>query len=313
LPTVSVTIPCYNSERFIAETIQSVLDQTFSDFEVVVLDDGSQDRTGEIVRGFADPRIRYFRQGNQGLAKSRNRLIELARGEYIGFLDHDDLWLPRKLQKQMALCRAKPEAALVYSDCYVVDSAGGIVGRWSKRERLYRGWVFEKLLHVNFIPIVTVIMSKTVLQQVGGFLPYTISEEYDVFLKCAARYPFEYVPEPLACYRVHPGQFSKNYEIALRELVAIYQYWSHHDQGQDPNVRLTLRQSLSRAYFNAGKSAIYLDSDPRKAREYFLKALRNGPYWVAALFFALSFAPPFLVRRLRNVVTRALGLYSFSQ
>lgn len=312
MPRVSVTVPCYNSEPFIAETIESVLAQTFSDFEIVVVDDGSQDRTGEIVQSFGDSRIRYFYQENQGLAKTRNRLIELAEGEYVAFLDHDDVWLPQKLERQIALFQRQAELVLVYADCYVIDVTGRIISRWSRREKLFRGWVFERLLMANFIPLATVVMKKAVFQEVGEFLPYRIAEEYDVFLKCAARYPFDYVDEPLACYRIHPGQSSKNYEIALRELVMIYEYWSQQNQGQDARMQSVLARSFARDYYNAGKAAIYLDSDPTKARRYFRQSLEHCVYWRAGLFFGLSFMHPAIVRRIRKLVTTILGYYSFS-
>src|SRR5487761_652260 len=100
-PRVSVTIPCYNSAPFIRETIGSVLRQTYTDFEVVVVDDGSSDGTFDIVSAIGDARIRVERQENQGLGRTRNRLLKLSRGDLIAFLDHDDLWLPRKLEVQV--------------------------------------------------------------------------------------------------------------------------------------------------------------------------------------------------------------------
>jgi glycosyltransferase involved in cell wall biosynthesis len=311
VPTVSVTIPCYNGESYIETAIRSVLAQTFSDLEIVVIDDGSHDRTGEIVQGFKDDRIRYFYQENQGLAETRNRLINLAKGEYIGFLDQDDYWEPTKLERQIAVFRNDPEIVLVYADCYIVDAGGNIKGKWSQRNKLYRGQVLDRLLQVNFVPIPTVLMRKAVFADIGGFQSFSYCEEYDVFLRCAAKHPFEYVAKPLASYRVHPAQFSKNYEIALSELLAIYDTWQ---QRQKEEIKIsTLSRALAMAYYNAGKSAIYLDGSASKARDYFRRSLVHCPLWRAAFFYGLSFLGPAAIKRMRNMAVRVLGTYSLSQ
>ena len=103
MPKISVNIPCYNSAAFIRETLESVLNQTYRDFEVIVMDDGSGDETGKIVKSFSDSRVKYFYKNNEGLSETRNKGIAASSGEYIAFIDHDDLWLPEKLEKQMEL------------------------------------------------------------------------------------------------------------------------------------------------------------------------------------------------------------------
>lgn len=311
-PTVSVAIPCFNGRQYIRAAIESALSQTVADIEVVVVDDGSTDGSAEIVQAIDDPRIRYLWQDNRGLAATRNRLIREARGEYVAFLDQDDYWHPEKLERQLAIFGADARIGLVYSDCFVVNAGGVVRGRWSRRSRFHRGRAFGPLLERNFIPLVSVIMPRAVFAELGDFQPYKICEEYDLFLRCAARYAIDYVEEPLAYYRIHSGQFSHNYEIALRELVSIYEGWRRQIDGGDRGLAASLNRSLAMAYYNAGKSAVYVDCDIHKARGY-LRASREERFlWRGILFQALSVLGPSVTRRARSLAVKALGTYSLS-
>lgn len=305
-PTVSVTIPCYNSQGFIKETIQSVLDQTFSDFEIVVIDDGSQDGTGEIVNNFNDHRIRYFHQKNRGLSYTRDRLVALSEGEYIAFLDHDDVWLPEKLEKQMAVFSCNQDLGLVYSDCFIIDGMGDVVSRQSKRIKLHRGQVFKELLYRNFIPIPTVLMKKKVLSEFLPFPPYKIAEEYAVFLKCAEKYPLEYVDEPLAKYRSHDSTYAADFELSLKESLGIYDYWSQKLSGKDKNIEEIIKKGKAEDFFVAGKKELYQNNNSTKARKYFLEALKNHIILKAVLFWGLSFVSNSVILKTRQVVKKRL-------
>ena len=122
-PTVSVIMAAYNHAGYIAQAITSVLSQSWQDLELIVIDDGSTDRTREVVAGFADP-VRYIYQENQGQGGARNTGIAHARGEFISFLDDDDLWLPDCLETVMAVLRSRPEVGALYAACQVIDSEG---------------------------------------------------------------------------------------------------------------------------------------------------------------------------------------------
>ena len=114
-PRISVIIPCYNSEKFIKETMDSVLSQTYRDFEVIVIDDGSKDKTREIIQSFDDERIKYYYKKNGGMADARNEGIKLAKGEHIAFLDHDDIWFSDKLELQLSEIEKSECIGIVYS------------------------------------------------------------------------------------------------------------------------------------------------------------------------------------------------------
>ncbi len=224
---VSVNIPCFNSAKFIGETLKSVLNQTYTDFEIIVMDDGSTDGTGRIVNSLRDSRIKYFYKANEGLSETRNKGILASAGKYIAFLDHDDIWLPQKLEKEMAILETG-DAGLVFSDCYI--SRGGIREKMTYFDRCKpkRGLVFEDLLFdsSNFIPLSTVVMRSDIFKDIGYFKKeFKIGEEYELFLRAAHKYKFDYVDEPLAEYRIHENNFSARKELFIKEAFDILEFW----------------------------------------------------------------------------------------
>jgi glycosyltransferase involved in cell wall biosynthesis len=228
-PLVSINLCCYNSERFLEETLQSVFAQTFTDWELVVINDGSKDSTDAIVRRHiaAERRIVYHPQANAGLGAARNKAIELSRGRYIAIIDHDDLWAPQKLERLIPLFD-RAEVGLVYSNADYVDARGAVTGRYTPAERMFRGRVLAELFLGNFVACSTVLMRRAALDEVGFFRPdLHIAEEYELFLRLAERYDVDCIDEPMMQYRLHDGNASWNvarahYEVrdVLKESVA---------------------------------------------------------------------------------------------
>jgi glycosyltransferase involved in cell wall biosynthesis len=227
-PKVSVNICCYNAESFIAETINSVLKQTFADLEIIVIDDGSQDKTGQIIKSITDPRIKYVYQENKGLSRSRNIAIGLSAGEYIALLDHDDVWLPDKLELQVALLESAPNIGLVYSDSYFINDKGITSGTFFDFKEPYKGSVTCPLFLGNFIPCLTTVMRKRILTGIELFrTDLTITEEYDLFLRLSIRTQFDFVNRPLAKYRVHATNTSRNMQKGVFEETAVLEHFYH--------------------------------------------------------------------------------------
>jgi glycosyltransferase involved in cell wall biosynthesis len=204
-PLVSVVVPTHNRADLIGGTLDSILNQTFTDFEVIVVDNGSTDGTDQVVASIADPRIRYHWQEDSGLpANSRNVGIGMARGAYIAFLDSDDLWLPEKLELQMRRFSEQPDAALVYGDAIYfgdTEKAGKPLVRG-----MVEGRVFRELLLFNRIGTLTVVVRKDCLDEVGVFSEdpeLKGAEDYHLWLRLAHRYPFAAVGQVVARYRVH--------------------------------------------------------------------------------------------------------------
>lgn len=223
MPKVTVIMNCHNSGKYLAEAIESVLQQTFTDYEIVFWDNQSTDNSTEVALSYGD-RVRYFR-GEEflPLAAARNAAIQQAKGKYIALLDCDDLWLPEKLEKQIALFESDPSVGLVFSDTYFVSANGDIKFSFFKRFKPYSGNVFFNLIAENFISCETAVFTREAFEKVGGFRPeLKTAEEYDIFLRMAYHYKLAYVPAPLAKYRVHETNYTRiNWAESLWETADI--------------------------------------------------------------------------------------------
>ncbi len=201
-PTVSVVIPTYNRAYIINQTIQSVLAQTYPDFELILVDDGSRDNTQEVVNKFNDSRIRYIQhERNAGVSAARNTGIEAARGEYIAFLDSDDEWLPEKLEKQLKLFQqSEPQVGAIYTWLCFINEHNEV-----KRVRNpeHRGFLGENLLYANLLgtPSTMIVKRECFDKGVRFDSRLRCSEDWDLYLKLAQHYEFEVVPEVLVQYR----------------------------------------------------------------------------------------------------------------
>jgi glycosyltransferase involved in cell wall biosynthesis len=207
-------MPAFNAERFIGQTLDSVLCQTYEHFEVIVIDDGSTDRTPEIVREYArrDSRIRLHLQSNLGPSGARNSAIAESRGEFIAPLDADDIWYPEKLRKQVdCMLRSGPQAGVVYTWTVYLDEAGSLTGGYSARTE--EGRVYLRLLCSNFIATGSVpLIRRSCLSECGGYRPEFVGlEDKELFLRIAERYEFRVVPEFLVAYRLVRGSTSHAY------------------------------------------------------------------------------------------------------
>ncbi len=203
-PTVSVVIPTYNRTHAVGRAIRSVLNQTYQNFEIIVIDDGSTDTTPEVVAGFHDPRLRYVRYAeNRGGGPARNAGIEVARGKYIAFLDSDDEWLPAKLEKQVELLqRAEPFVGVVYTAFAIVDENGQITAG-SVPE--HRGWILDELYGANVVRGggSSAVVKRECFLHVRPFDPAMPScQDWDLWIRLAKYYEFDFVPKVLVHYHV---------------------------------------------------------------------------------------------------------------
>lgn len=195
----TVIIPTYNRLHFLKEAVASVFGQTYTNFELIVVDDGSTDGTRDFVAGLANP-VRYVRQENAGPSSARNRGFVEARGEFITFLDSDDLWQPTKLAAQIALMRNEPEATVCYTDEIWIRRGKRI--NQGKRHRKYGGWIFEKCVPLCIVSPSSVLMRRAFFEEVGLFDEHLPAcEDYDLWLRAALRFPFHFIPEKLIVKR----------------------------------------------------------------------------------------------------------------
>lgn len=277
MPIISVIIPVYNGEKTISETIKSVLNQTFSDFELIIINDGSQDKTLEIVERIKDPRLKVFSYPNGGLSASRNRGINHASGDYISFIDADDLWTPDKLEAQFRALQEKPNAKVAYSWTNYIDESNRFCRRGSYIT--VTGNVHAKLLLVNFLENGSnALICRQALSEVGSFEESLFaSEDWDMWLRLAARYDFVCIPSPQILYRVSANSMSTN---VLKQEVASLKVFERAFAQAPESLHYLKRYSFANIYkYLTGKA---LEGAPERvkslaAARFFWQAVRNDP------------------------------------
>lgn len=236
---ISVIIPVYNGEKTIAETVRSVLSQTFQDFELIIINDGSTDRTLEVISQNDESRIQFYSYSNTGQGASRNRGIDRAKGDYLAFLDADDLWTPDKLEAQLKALESNPEAGVAYSWTDFIDEGGNFLRPGSHLN--ITGDVLPHLLLTNILENGSnPLIRREAIERVGNFdesLPP--AEDWDLYLRLAAVYPFVVVPRSQILYRVYANSAStkvfhlekvsvKTIEKAFAQTPASLQYLKAH-------------------------------------------------------------------------------------
>ncbi len=259
VPRVSVIIPTYNRYLFLMEAVESVLNQSFRDFELIVIDDGSEDDTAEITHRYPE-RLRYFFQKNQGAAAARNQGIKLSRAELITFLDSDDLWDKDKLRYQVDFMENTPDARICYTDEIWIRR--GIRVNPRKRHRKDSGWIFDRALELCIISPSSVMIRRELFSEVGYFdeeLP--VAEDYDLWLRIAAANPIYLIDKPLIVKRGgHPDQLSEKYWGMDRFRVKALTKLLDHDQLDSNQRAKTIRmlkkkcKILARGCYRRGKN-----------------------------------------------------------
>ncbi len=219
-PRVSVVIPCFNTERYIAGTLRAVLAQTGAALEVIVVDDGSTDGSAALVeREF--PQVRLLRRANGGVAAARNAGIGAATGDWVAFCDADDIWLPGKLAAQLEALTTVPDCRMSYTAWHVWPSAAldpdmSLLKRLASESTATKwagatGWIYPELLLDCVVWTSTVLMQRSLLAEIGGFdTSMRIGEDYDLWLRASRVTRIERVARPLALYRQHPLSITRS-------------------------------------------------------------------------------------------------------
>jgi len=209
-------MPVYNTERYLPEAVESVIAQTYENWELFVLSDESPGDARTVMAGFDDPRIRFLEHKNGGPAFTRNRGMQESHGEYIAFLDSDDAWVADKLEKQLTVLERDVSVGVVYSQRETIDENGKVLVA-GYRPRLYAGWILDRLYVDNFVCMSSAIMRRSVLDKVGSLdEDLRMSEDFDYWLRVACFFPFAFVDEPLVRYRVHGGQVSQKTDMRIK-------------------------------------------------------------------------------------------------
>ena len=292
---VSVIIPAFNSAQQLPEALESVFNQTFQDFEIIVVDDGSTDGTRELLEGYKN-RITYHYQENAGPSNARNTGIHAANGRYLAFLDADDHWLPAKLELQIELIESDPRLGLVFSDAEYFGGEKNMVGSYWKQRGCYEQMIaesrliqnaFSTLMKINPIMPSTALLKRECFEKAGGFdESLRFVEDKDMWLRISVDFQMACVPFPLVKRRVHgytPTQVVSVQESIIHVVRKIER--AYPEEVARGNV--DTKKILGPQYYRLGR--IYFDRDEfAKARQTFWSSLRSRFSWDALRFLVAA-------------------------
>ena len=286
IPQVSIIIPCHNNANFLTESINSVLEQDYPNFEVIVIDDGSTDNSVELLKKFGN-KIKLIQQENQGPAAARNAGLKAAKGEYIAFNDSDDLWLQGKLSAQINFMLKNPDISVCYSGwanwdgnnistgekLKLIDAAPALTKKSPEQE----GWMYFDLLKESVIHTITAVIHRGVVDSVGMFdTAYRIGEDHDFWIRVSRKHKIKKIDKVYALYRNNPNSITKkvqdkNYSLLVLE-DALQRYGRTGPCGECL-AQHTLNNYLASRHFGYGYNAM-LSGMPDKAKMSFQACLR---------------------------------------
>jgi glycosyltransferase involved in cell wall biosynthesis len=279
-PLVSIVMAAYNSAPFLPEAIRSVTGQSYPHWELHIINDGSKDNTAEVVRPFlTDPRIIYHEQENKGQASAKNCGLRAARGDFIGFLDADDTWSLDKLEKQLPVFTAHPEAGLVHTNVMLVTESGQPLG--SPQRSYPQGWISADLLIDNRVNGMASILRRECLDEVGIFdESLSMGIDYDLWLRISARYQILFLDEITYFYRQWAGQMSHRYEERMDNAIRIMDKFLREHPGVVPDK--LVRTAWAHTYVGRGYSRFAIDRRWSAALSDYLRALSYQPGYLPA-------------------------------
>jgi glycosyltransferase involved in cell wall biosynthesis len=301
-------MPAYNHERFVEDAVRGVWAQTYPNVELVVLDDGSRDRTPEILRRLqaASPiPMQVVCKANEGLTRTLNRGLALARGEYIALGSGDDRHLPRHVETLVRAAREEAPGTVVHGDVCMIDGAGARTGRRLSDDFPFRsGSVYEDLLLLkSTLPSIAALVPAALFAEAGGYNEDSLLDDWEMFLKLTRRHPVRYVAEVLAEYRVHgEGQLTRQVSRLLPDRLRIFEENAReYSRGRDARW---LRQARSHLYRHVAEG-FYIVRDFGEARRWLVRSLAQWPLQPrAAKLLARSLLGARLVSRLSTLRSR---------
>lgn len=288
---VTVVMPVYNGSAYVCKAIQSVLGQTYANFELIVVDDCSTDDSARAVEQLPhDDRVVFMRNArNVGVAATRNRAIAASRGEFVTFLDQDDVWLPGKLALQVAKISERPELGLLHAEYARIDTAGHLLPAFVELPETRFGCadapvevrdVFAEIFVSNDIQPLTAMVPRRVLDEVGHFDPALSGvSDYELWLRIALRYPIGHLRTIVGYWRAHPLQQSRRgYEMLMKRITALEKILARFPEAKARVPRAALRRRMHSMYGYAANENMFRRRDFALARHLFARALRYEPW-----------------------------------
>lgn len=277
MPRVSVIIPAYNAAAYLSYAIDSVLAQTYPDWEIILVNDGSTDSTGEVVNSYL-PRLRdqlqYIAQPNRGLPAARNAGIRAARGEFIALLDADDVWLPHRLERSVRTMEAESDAGLVHAKVLRINTQGTIIGQLQVETRYMSGKIAHDIYTRRaHIVCPTVMFRKSCLETAGWFdEAMQATEDRDLWYRIALRHRVVFIDEVLAHYRISPASMTSNLDRLLKG--QLYFVAKHYQSGAA--TRREQLEALGNIYRELGDS-LFRGGAVTKSIGSYLRAVGYNP------------------------------------
>ncbi len=299
---ISVIIPTYNSDTYICEAIDSVLHQTYLDYEIIVIDDGSTDNTRTIINNNY-PLVRYFYVENNGVSAARNLGISKAQGELIAFLDADDKWLPEKLEKQAALFKTDETLGLVFTENYFFNEQGISEFSANKKSRLMQGDIVRNIFLNSYVVTSTVMVRKCVFNQVGLFEEeLAVAEDDNMWMRIGIKYGIALLDERLVHYRITAGSLSSDFSalvIGVTKHIEILR--TRYSDLYESLGTFTIRRKYADLYY----SQAYSDFDQGNytaSRSHFIDSFMSNPFRIQSwLYFFSTYLPSQVIEMIRLI------------
>lgn len=308
---VSVAMLSYNHEKYITQAIESVLNQTVQDFELVIVDDCSRDNSIQIIKEYSakDPRLKpIFHEKNFGIARGANDCLKNSTGKYFCFLSSDDVWLPSKIEKQLKVIKNDPEK-IVWSEGQIINGNGALTGRtltnflFSPTKKT--GHIFQELLREDFIFAQSILMKTEIAQKFSFDENLRYVNDHQFFIDVARDHDFIFMPEPLAMYRLHGQNItSKNQKLWLKERIILRNHLIEKYKGE------ISAQSLADIYYKIGHAYAGLD-EKKLAKHFYTKAILVDPihsHTPLYVILALTNGEGFIGKALQNSYNKVLML-----
>ena len=308
---ISAIIPAYNSQAYILDAINSIQQQTYPVDEIIVIDDGSTDKTQEIVSQHPYP-VRYIKQQNQGPSSARNKGIELAQGDWIAFLDADDQWTKDKIEKQLNTLSRYPELHLIAGDMQEIDTHNNIITQsvlskhgFLKKFQLLQGQPIQnaliELLNKNFIPTGTVLIRRSTLVEIGMFnTAIRFGEDLELWSKVAMQYPISCIPDILMLRRLHDSNASKCTDLMLKDLVKVTQSIQTDIETQPKKHAIDMASYVCNAWNDLGYW-YFNNNEVPLAKTTFINSIKEKLNKRALLYLLITLLPTQLRNYLRKI------------
>ena len=296
-PLVSVVIPAYNAAQYVSEAIESALAQTYQNQEIIIVDDGSNDNTFELVSNKFGEKVTLLKQKNAGPSSARNRGIMTSRGEYIAFLDADDLWLANKISEQVGLMEKYLDVGMVFGNAVTLKD-----GKKSEKshfeeegldeeyfgDRIYYKEAFKKLFKKNIIMTQTVMMRSSILEKSGGFdTDFHFAEDFLLWLNIARVTKIAYQPQVVAFRRKHANNLTNDPKKPIFNRPRLYQKLMETHGDSLPKAGIDIYSKMAKAWFQLGHYKLYNQGEIDVSK-YFAKSLIIKPTLKCALYLLIS-------------------------